>query len=92
MHYQFKTKGTCSQLIQFDLQNDKIHNVIFQGGCNGNLKAISKLVEGMEAEKVISLLKGNLCGFRTTSCADQFSIALSSALDGVLSPIQDGSN
>ena len=81
MHYQFKTKGTCSQLIQFDLENDKIHNVIFQGGCNGNLKAISKLVEGMDAGKIVQILKGNTCGFRNTSCADQLAIAVSNALE-----------
>ena len=81
MQYQFKTKGTCSQLIQFDLENDKIHNVIFQGGCNGNLKAISKLVEGMDASKLVQILKGNTCGFRNTSCADQLAIAVSNALE-----------
>ena len=92
MTYKFKTRGVCASYITFDLDNGIISNVSFQGGCNGNLKAISKLVEGMEAEKVVSLLKGNLCGFRTTSCADQFSIALRGALDGILAPIQDGNN
>lgn len=88
MTYKFKTRGVCASYINFDLNDGIISNVSFNGGCNGNLKAISKLVEGMEAEKVIALLRGNLCGFRTTSCADQFAIALRGALDGVLAPIE----
>ena len=92
MTYKFKTRGVCASYITFDLNDGVISSVSFQGGCNGNLKAISKLVEGMKAENVISLLKGNLCGFRTTSCADQFAIALRGALDGALSPIEDGNN
>ena len=78
--YQFKTQGTCSQMIYFDLEDNKVKNVKFVGGCNGNLKAISRLVDGMEAEKVIDILKGNTCGFKKTSCADQFAIALTEAL------------
>jgi uncharacterized protein (TIGR03905 family) len=78
--YQYRTKGTCSQEIRFELKNHTVSNVSFIGGCNGNLKAISKLVEGMEAERVIQLLKGNSCGFRSTSCADQLATALEQAL------------
>ena len=89
MTYKFKTRGVCASLITFTLNNGMVSGVSFQGGCNGNLKAISKLVEGMDAERVIEILKGNLCGFRTTSCADQFAIALRSALDGVLAPIEE---
>ena len=89
MTYKFKTRGVCASLITFTLNNGIVSGVSFQGGCNGNLKAISKLVEGMDAERVIEILKGNLCGFRTTSCADQFAIALRSALDGVLAPIEE---
>ena len=89
MTYKFKTRGVCASLITFTLNNGMVSGVSFQGGCNGNLKAVSKLVEGMDAEKVIEILKGNLCGFRTTSCADQFAIALRSALDGVLAPIEE---
>ncbi|MBR2944979.1 MAG: TIGR03905 family TSCPD domain-containing protein [Clostridia bacterium] len=87
MTYKFKTRGVCASYINFDLNDGIVSSVSFNGGCNGNLKAISKLVEGMEAEKVISILKGNLCGFKGTSCADQLAIALRSALDEVLTPI-----
>ena len=78
--YEYKTKGTCSSQITFDLENGKVKNVSFMGGCNGNLKAIAKLVEGMEAEKVIKLLKGNTCGMKNTSCGDQLAVALETAL------------
>ena len=81
MVYTFKTRGVCASTINFELENGIVKNVSFTGGCNGNLKAISKLVEGMEAEKVISILQGNKCGFKQTSCADQLSIALKNALD-----------
>ena len=80
MQYSYKTKGTCSSQIQFDLEGGIVTNVKFTGGCNGNLKAISKLVEGMEAARVISLLKGNTCGFKPTSCGDQLAAALEEAL------------
>lgn len=89
MTYKFKTRGVCASYITFTLNNGMVSGVSFQGGCNGNLKAVSKLVEGMDAERVIEILKGNLCGFRTTSCADQFAIALRSALDGILAPIEE---
>ncbi len=81
MQYQYKTKGTCSQMIQFDLEGDKVYNIIFHGGCNGNLKAIAKLVEGMSVSEILSKLKGNTCGFRSTSCADQLAIAVEAALE-----------
>lgn len=81
MHYQYKTKGTCSQSISFDLEGEVIRNVSFYGGCNGNLKAISKLVEGMSAVRVVELLKGNTCGFRATSCADQLASAVKEAME-----------
>ncbi len=89
MTYKFRTRGVCASYINFDLNDGIVSSVSFQGGCNGNLKAISKLVEGMEAEKVISILRGNLCGFKHTSCADQLAIALQGALDGVLTPISE---
>lgn len=82
MHYTFKPKGVCSTLIDFDLEDGNIKNLKFKRGCDGNLKAIAILVEGMSAEEVIRLLKGNTCGFRSTSCADQLAIALSQALEG----------
>ncbi len=80
MTYTYRTKGTCSSLITFDLNDGVVSNVSFTGGCNGNLKAISKLVDGMDAEKLISVLKGNTCGFRKTSCADQLAIAVETAI------------
>ena len=77
MEYEYKTKGVCSRQIHFDIDdNGFVHNVSFMGGCNGNLKAIGKLVEGMKAEKVIEILEGNTCGSRSTSCADQLAQAL----------------
>ena len=81
MEYKYKTKGTCSQMIEFDLRDDRVYNVVFTGGCNGNLKAISKLVEGMSAAELIETLKGNTCGFRATSCADQLANAVSLAME-----------
>ncbi len=80
MTYEYKTRGTCSTKIRFDVDNGIVSNVAFTNGCNGNLKAISKLVEGMSAEKVIELLDGNTCGMKPTSCADQLAKALSEAL------------
>ena len=81
MHHEYKTQGTCSTKIVFDLENKNIvRNVAFTGGCNGNLKAVSKLVDGMKAEDVIKLLKGNTCGGKPTSCADQLTKALEQAL------------
>lgn len=80
-HIVYNTKNVCSRKIEFDLTDDKtIKNVVFHGGCNGNLKAISKLVENQNAETIINILKGNTCGIRNTSCADQFSKALEEAL------------
>ena len=72
----YKTHGTCSQQISFDLQDGKIHNLKFVGGCNGNLKGICSLVEGMDANEVISKLEGIRCGERDTSCPDQLAQAL----------------
>lgn len=81
MTYNYKTEGTCSKQITFDIdENGKIHNVSFLGGCNGNLKAIGLLVEGQDAKQVAEILKGNTCGMRSTSCADQLSKAIQEAL------------
>jgi uncharacterized protein (TIGR03905 family) len=79
-NFEVKTQGTCSQLIHFSLEDGKIHNVQFFGGCPGNLSAISKLLEGENAEKVVRLLKGNRCGNRPTSCADQLARGVENAL------------
>ena len=75
MHFTYNTKGTCSRLIDFDVENGVIANVKFTGGCNGNLKGIAKLVEGMKIEEVADKLKGISCGARTTSCPDQLAMA-----------------
>ena len=80
MHYTLHPKGVCSFLIELDIEDNKIHNLVYTGGCNGNLKAISKLVEGMEAARVVELLRGNTCGFKPTSCGDQLAVALEEAL------------
>ena len=80
MEYIYKTNGTCSREIKFDINGDVITNVSFVGGCNGNLKAISKLVNGMTVEQIEEKLKGNTCGFRSTSCADQLAVAVRKAL------------
>ena len=78
---QYRTRGTCSQVISFNVDdNDVVSDVSFLGGCDGNLKAVGKLVEGMDADQVITLLKGNTCGRNFTSCADQLSKALKAAL------------
>ncbi len=74
-------RGVCSNRIDVNVQDGIIKSASFQGGCNGNLKAISKLVSGMKAEDVIAMLEGNTCGPRSTSCADQLSCALREALD-----------
>jgi len=79
--YTFTPHGVCSVQINFDIEDGKLHNVSFLGGCNGNLKAISKLLEGTQAEKAVSILKGNQCGNKGTSCADQFAIAVEQALE-----------
>ncbi len=80
MKYTFRPKGVCAMQIEFEIENNIVTNVEFMGGCNGNLKAISKLVEGMPAEDIIKKLEGNTCGFKSTSCADQFALALKQAI------------
>ena len=76
MKYTYRTKGVCAMSISFDLEGNVVRDVSFMGGCNGNLKAISKLVDGMTVEEIESKLKGNRCGFKSTSCADQLAIAV----------------
>ena len=78
--YEYTTSGTCSSKIYFDIKDDKIRDVSFEGGCNGNLKAISLLVNGKEAQAVIDHLRGVDCGGRGTSCADQLAAAITGAL------------
>ncbi|MGI6622605.1 MAG: TIGR03905 family TSCPD domain-containing protein [Clostridiaceae bacterium] len=81
MTYKRRNSGTCSTQVQFDLESGKIYNVIFTGGCSGNLKAISSLLEGMEAAEAVNKLKGLRCGFKSTSCPDQLSRAIEEALE-----------
>ena len=77
MQITYKTKGTCARSISFDKdENGRITNISFEGGCNGNLKAISRLCDGMTAEEINKKLAGNLCGFKNTSCADQLARAV----------------
>ncbi len=80
MQYEYKTHGTCSQRIFFDVEDGKVSNVKFIGGCNGNLKGIAALVEGLPVEEVISRLEGITCGMKDTSCPDQFAKALKEIL------------
>jgi len=80
-HIKYKPTGVCSYGIEFDLDEEKnIHNLVFSGGCNGNLKAIGKLCEGKDAESVSTLLEGVKCGGKSTSCADQLSLAIKKAI------------
>ena len=72
----FKTKGVCSKEISFDYENGKMYNLKFVGGCPGNLKAIGKLCEGRDMKEIATLLKGNTCGNKETSCADQLANAI----------------
>ena len=81
MKYSYKTFGTCSQQITFELEGNIVRNVRFYGGCDGNLKAISKLIDGWTVEAIEEKLKGNTCGYKGTSCADQLAIAVRKALD-----------
>jgi uncharacterized protein (TIGR03905 family) len=76
MTYSYKTSGTCSVKIDFEVNDDIVTGVRFYGGCNGNLKGISALVEGMEISQVIEKLQGIKCGFKSTSCPDQLAKAL----------------
>lgn len=79
MRYSYKTSGVCAMQINFDIDGDVISNVEFLGGCNGNLKAVSKLVDGYTVDKIESILLGNTCGMKNTSCADQLAKAVRTA-------------
>lgn len=83
MRYEYKTEGTCAQIISFDIDGDVISNIEFTGGCNGNLKAISKLLDGATVSLIEGKLRGNTCGRRPTSCADQLAIAVRAAYDSI---------
>ena len=81
MQYDYKTKGTCSQRILFEIEDGKVKNLTFLGGCNGNLKGIGALVEGMPVDEVIRRVEGIHCGMKTTSCPDQLAQALKEAIN-----------
>ena len=83
MRYEYKTENICAQLISFDIDGNVIRNIEFCGGCNGNLKAISKLLEGATVEEIETKLLGNTCGRRPTSCADQLAIAVRKAYNEI---------
>lgn len=74
--FQYNTSGVCSKSIYFDVVDNKVKNVTYLGGCNGNLKGIGALVEGMDIDEVISRLEGTTCGSKKTSCPDQLAKAL----------------
>ena len=81
MQYEYTTKGTCSRQIIFEIEDGKVKNVQYIGGCNGNLKGIGKLVEGIEVAEVIARLEGTTCGMKNTSCPDQLAQALKQAIN-----------
>lgn len=80
MKFSYKTSGTCSREIIFEINNSKVSNVEFIGGCNGNLKGIASLVDGADVNEVIAKLKGIKCGFKSTSCPDQLATALEKSI------------
>ncbi len=80
-HYNYTLKGTCSKIVDFDIDDEgRLHNVKFLGGCDGNLKAVGRLTEGLDAKSAADCLEGNLCRNKGTSCADQFAKAIRKAL------------
>ena len=81
MEYTYKTKSVCSREIRFQLDGNVVSHVEFTGGCNGNLKAVSKLVDGCTVEQIEEKLRGNTCGMTDTSCADPLAIAVRQAYD-----------
>ena len=80
MHYTFYPQGVCSRKIDLDIENGRVHNIQYLGGCNGNLKALGALAEGMTVEEVIQRLDGIHCGERSTSCSDQLARNLKQVL------------
>lgn len=79
MRYEYMTQGVCAQVIRFDIDGDVVSDIEFYGGCNGNLKAIAKLLEGATVQEIEEKLLGNTCGRRPTSCADQLAKAVRKA-------------
>ena len=85
-HFDYLTENTCSQAISMDLDGDVVHNISFMGGCNGNLKTISRLVEGWTVSQINEELAGITCGRRPTSCSDQLSKAVLAAYEASKDP------
>ena len=83
-NFNYITQGVCSRTIRFDIKDGKIYNIKFEGGCMGNLQAVSKLAEGKEAKEIADILRGNDCRGKGTSCADQ----LAKAIDKVLAEVE----
>ena len=81
MKFNYRTQGTCARNISFDIEDGVVSNIRFDGGCNGNLKGISALAEGKNAEEIIETLSGIRCGFKSTSCPDQLAKALTEAIE-----------
>lgn len=81
MEYNYRTRGVCAMEIQFELDGDVVRDISFTGGCNGNLKAIAKLCDGMTVDEIEEKLAGNTCGYKSTSCADQLARAVREAYD-----------
>lgn len=80
MKHEYFTRGVCPMKVNFELDEDRVKNIVFTGGCNGNLKAIATLVDGWTVDEITEKLAGNRCGFKKTSCADQLTIAINRAL------------
>ena len=81
MIHEYFPRGVCPMKLEFELDGDKVKNIVFTGGCNGNLKAIASLVDGWTVDEITEKLAGNTCGFKSTSCADQLTIAINQALE-----------
>ena len=80
MQYEYKTQGVCASKIVFEIEDGKVHNIRFIGGCSGNTQGVAKLANGRPVDEVISLIKGICCGMKATSCPDQLACALEAAL------------
>lgn len=86
MAQRYPVSGVCARSVSFDIVDGHVHNVVFEGGCNGNTKGVGALVEGMEAQEAIRRLSGIRCGFKSTSCPDQLAKAIQKALHEMSSP------
>ena len=80
---KYNTKGVCSRSITFDVKDNKVTDVQFEGGCSGNTQGVARLVEGMDIDEAIKRMKGISCGFKSTSCPDQLALALLAYKDGI---------